>query len=157
LDSSFSALIKISIIVNILASRIININKVELHLLRKSSGTSNDEVERLADDETWINILEPELCKDSAAVESLARLLFLIKKEINSGDEGVRRASQILSSGIELIYLYTKAHKAALELYLPSLNGHLKPCDEPLQVINGAIKRGQLKVELEERKALKKG
>jgi hypothetical protein len=120
---------KISIIVNILTSRIININKVELHLLRKSSGTSNDEVERLTDNETWINILEPELCKDPAAVESLARLLFLIKKEINNGAGGVARASRILSNGIELIYLYTNAHQSALKLYLLSLTGYLKPYD----------------------------
>lgn len=95
----------------------------------------------IADRETWISILEPELCKDSAAVESLARLLFLIKKEINSGPEGVIRASKILTDGIELMYLYTDAHKAALKLYLLSLTGDLKPQDEPIPLINGAIKR----------------
>ena len=83
----------------------------------KSTGTIYDEVDRVADDETWLAILEPELGKDSAAVECLARLLFIIKKEINSGPEGMIRASRILSRGIEFIYLYTNAHKAARELY----------------------------------------
>ncbi|HEV7906131.1 MAG TPA: hypothetical protein VGO96_19980 [Pyrinomonadaceae bacterium] len=36
-------------------------------------------------DEAWLAILEPELCKDTAAVECLARLLFILRKEINSG------------------------------------------------------------------------
>lgn len=97
-------------------------------------------------DETWLAILEPELCKDSAAVECLARLLFIIKKEINSGSAGVRRANKILSNGIEVMYLYTNAHKAAIELYVLSLEGGLKPQDEPLNLINAAIERGRRKI-----------
>ena len=95
----------------------------------------------LADNETWRAILEPELCKDTAAVECLARLLFIIQKEINSGPEGVIRASKILSNGIELMYLYTDARKAAIKLYVLSLGGELKPQDEPLNLINAAINR----------------
>lgn len=114
-----------------------------MHLLKKSTETIRDLADLLADDQTWINILEPELCKDPAAVESLARLLFIIKKEINSGPEGVIRASKILSNGIDVMYLYTNAHKAALELYLLSLEGELKPQDEPLNLINAAIVRGR--------------
>ena len=72
----------------------------------------------LVDDETWAAILEPELCKDSAAVEILARLLFTLKKAIDSGPEGAMRASHTLLRGIELIYPYTDAHKAALKLYV---------------------------------------
>jgi hypothetical protein len=109
--------------------------------LKKSTETTYTD-DLSADDETWINILEPELCKDSAAVESLTRLLFIIKKEINSGSAGVKRASKILSNGIEVLYLYTKAHKAAIELYVLSLEGDLKPPDEPLNLIKAAIDRG---------------
>ena len=94
-------------------------------------------------DETWIAILEPELCKDSAAVECLARLLFILRKEINSGSAGVRRASKILSNGIRVLYVYTDAHKAAIELYVLSLQGELRPQDEPLNLINAAIERGK--------------
>jgi hypothetical protein len=100
----------------------------------------------LADDETWTAILEPVLCQDEAAVECLARLLFLLKQEINGGPEGVIRASKILSSGIELMYLYTNAHKSALELYVLSLEGGLNPQDEPLNLINAAIERGRIKL-----------
>lgn len=94
----------------------------------------------------WLDILEPELCKDSAAVECLARLLFIIKKEINSGSDGIVRASKILSTGIELMYLYTNAHKAATKLFVLSLEGQLKPQDEPSNLINGAIERSKNQV-----------
>jgi hypothetical protein len=110
--------------------------------VKKSTETISSKDDLLADDESWINILEPKLCKDVAAVESLARLLFIIKKEINSGSAGVKRASKILSNGIEVLYLYTNAHKAAIELYVLSLEGDLKPQDEPLNLINAAIERG---------------
>lgn len=93
------------------------------------------------DDETWTAILEPELCKDSAAVEILARLLFTLKKAIDSGPEGAMRASRTLLHGVELIYPYTEAHKAALKLYVLSLEGNFKPEDEPLNLINAAIER----------------
>jgi hypothetical protein len=120
--------------------------------LKKSTETTRDKAELLANDETWVAILEPELCKDSAAVECLARLLFLLKKEINSGTEGVNRASKILSDGIEVMYLYTDAHKAALKLYLLSLTGNLKPQDEPIPLINAAIKRGAASTKPKRRK-----
>jgi hypothetical protein len=113
--------------------------------LKQSTATTREKAELLADDQTWINIFEPELCKDPAAVECLARLLFVIKKEINNGREGVKLASQILSKGIEMMYLYTNAHKAALELYVLSLEGELKPQDEPLNLINAAIERSTMK------------
>ena|ERR1043165_1483259 len=97
----------------------------------------------LADDETWTAILEPALCQDAAAVECLARLLFTIKRAIDSGPEGAMQASQTLLNGIELIYLHTNTHKAAVKLYVLSLEGQLKPQDEPLNLINAAIERGR--------------
>jgi hypothetical protein len=96
-----------------------------------------------ADDETWTAILEPVLCQDEAAVELLARLLFTIRREIDSGPEGAIQASKTLLNGIELMYLHTNAHKAALKLYVISLEGNLKPDDKPLNLINGAIERSE--------------
>lgn len=95
----------------------------------------------LADDEVWAAVLEPELCKGSAAVEILARLLLTLKKAIDGGPEGAMRASNTLLCGIESIYLYTNTHKAALNLYVLSLEGNLKPEDEPLNLINTAVER----------------
>jgi hypothetical protein len=115
--------------------------KVGAQLLKKSAETTY--TDDLLADETWLAILEPELCKDSAAVELLARLLLIIKKEINSGSAGIRRASRILSNGINVLYLYTDSHKAALELYVLYLEGDLPSKDEPLNLINAAIERGK--------------
>lgn len=99
-------------------------------------------VSLLADDKTWTAILEPALCQDSAGIEALARLLFTLKRATDSGPEGAMWASQTLLNGIEQTYLHTNAHKAALKLYVLSLEGNLKPQDEPLQLINAAIERG---------------
>lgn len=96
----------------------------------------------LVDQETWDMILEPVLCIDSNTAESLASLLFTIKESIEAGPEGVRRAIDTLLDGISLAYLHTDIHKAALNLYLLWLTGHLKPQDEPLQLIGAAIERG---------------
>ena len=41
------------------------------------------------------------------------------------------------------MYSYTNAHKVALELYVLSLEGDLRPEDEPLNLITAAIERGQ--------------
>jgi hypothetical protein len=97
----------------------------------------------LADEEAWAAILEPALCQDAAAVESLARLLFRIKRTIDGGPEGALQASRALLDGIELLYLHTNTHKSAVKLYLLSLEGNLKPQDEPLNLINAALERGE--------------
>ena len=97
----------------------------------------------LADKEDWAAILEPAICQDVAAVEGLARLLFTIKSAIDSGPEGAMQASKTLLDGIELLYLRTTAHKAAVKLYVLSLEGNLKPQDEPFNLINAALERGK--------------
>lgn len=107
-----------------------------------ANSTERPYVNLLADEETWRTILEPPSGKDSVGVEALARLLFTLKRAIDSGPEGAMRASETLLNGIELIYLHTNAHRAALKLYVLSLEGNLKPQDEPLQLINDAIERG---------------
>jgi hypothetical protein len=96
----------------------------------------------LIDEETWRAIDDPK----TAAY--MARVLFDIKEAIDSGPVGARRASEAILANIESAYLHTDAHGAALRLYLLSLTGHLRPEDEPLQLIGGAIKRGAAQVEL---------
>jgi hypothetical protein len=97
----------------------------------------------LADGEDWAAILEPALCQDAASVECLARLLFRVKRAVDSGPEGAMQASRALLDGIELLYLYTNSHKAAVKLYVLSLEGELKPQGEPLHLINAALERGK--------------
>lgn len=124
--------------------------------MRESISAISNECHLIADHEDWAAILEPALCQDSAAVECLARLLFTIKKAIDNGPDGVEQAGRALLAGIEAAYLYTDVHRAALKLYVLSLTGHLKPQDEPLQLINGAIKRAAIECELRGKKSTSK-
>ncbi len=96
----------------------------------------------LIDEETWQTIDDPK------TAEYIARALFILKERIDDGPDGAREASEAILANIEAAYLHTDAYRAALKLYLLSLTGHLKPEDEPLQLINGAIERGVRQVEL---------
>jgi hypothetical protein len=104
----------------------------------------------LIDERTWQAIHDPE------TAEFIARGLFVFKEAIDSGPDGAREASEAILANIESAYLHTDAHRAALRLYLLSLTGRLKPEDEPLRLINEAIKRGVAQVELTNRRAKKK-
>lgn len=95
----------------------------------------------LIDEQTWRAIDDPK------TAEYIARRLFDIKEAIDSGPDGAREASEALLVNIEAAYLHTEAHRAAVKLYLLSLTGRLGPQDEPLQLINKAIKRGASQVE----------
>jgi len=95
----------------------------------------------LIDERTWQAINAP------ATADDIARGLFILKAAIDSGPDGAKKASAALLVNIESAYLCTDAHKAALKLYLLSLTGQLKPEDEPLQLINAAIKRGMAQIE----------
>lgn len=94
------------------------------------------------DEQTWQAIDDPK------TAEYIARRLFAIKEAMGSGPDGASEASEAILANIEAAYLHTEAHRAALKLYLLSLTGQLKPEDEPLQLINGAIERGVRRVEL---------
>jgi hypothetical protein len=104
----------------------------------------------LIDEQTWRAINDPK------TAEFIARALFVIKEAIDSGPEGASEASEVILANIESAYLHTEAHRAALGLYMLSLPAHLRPEDEPLRLINGAIERGAAQVELA-RKARTKG
>jgi len=104
----------------------------------------------LIDERTWQSIRDPK------TADFIARGLFILKEAIGSGPDGAKEASEAILANIESAYLHTDAHRAALKLYLLSLTGHLKPEDEPLRLINEAIKRGVAQVELTNRSAKKK-
>jgi hypothetical protein len=97
----------------------------------------------LADQETWEIILEPAFCNDPGAANSLAHLLFVLKKAIASGPEGSMRVINTLQDGIRMVWPYTEEHKLACELYEIYLSGELKPWDEPRQLLGGALERAK--------------
>ena len=96
----------------------------------------------LIDEETWQAIDDPK------TAEYIARRLFVIREAIDGGAEGAREAGEVILANIEAAYLHTDAHRAALKLYLLSLTGQLKPEDEPVRLINGAIERGARLIEV---------
>src|SRR5438270_13584305 len=105
----------------------------------------------LIDERTW------QAIDDSKTADLIARGLFILKGAIDSGPEGAREASDAILADIETAYLHTDAHRAALRLYLLSLTGQLKPEDEPLQLINGAIERGVARIEIAKKGRTKRG
>jgi hypothetical protein len=96
----------------------------------------------LIDERTW------QVINDPKTADLIARGLFIIKKAIDRGPDGAKEASDAILANIEAAYLHTDAHRAAVRLYLLSLTGQLKPEDEPLRLINGAIERGEARIEL---------
>lgn len=126
-------------------------------ILKSTVQESTGKRDLLIDPETWATFLEPALRNDSAAAEFLARLLLTLKDAIESGSDGARQASDTLLVAIELTYLYTDAHAAALKLYLLSLTGHVKPENEPLNLINKSIKNAMAEVECERKRRAQKG
>lgn len=104
----------------------------------------------LIDEETWRAIDDPK------TAEYVARGLFVIREAVERGPEGVREASEVILANIESAYLQTEVHRAALRLYMLSLTGRLKPEDEPLRLIGGAIERGKAQVEMARKGSVKR-
>jgi hypothetical protein len=106
-----------------------------------------DTASLLADRETWLMLLETAFRKNSVGSDTLARLLFTLKDAIENGPDDSESAINTLLDGVRLAYLYTDEHKLALKLYMLYLTGHLKPQDEPLTLLSGAIERGMIEIE----------
>src|ERR1700749_3437327 len=98
---------------------------------KTNPSSSPYERDLLIDDQAWQAINNPKIA------DLVARGLFILKAAIDGGPEGAREASEAILNNIESAYLHTDAHRAALELYLLSLTGQLRPEDEPLQLIYG--------------------
>lgn len=104
----------------------------------------------LIDERTW------QAISDSSTADSIARALFILKEAIDSSPDGAREASEAILANIESAYLYTDAHRTALRLYMLSLTGQLKPEDEPVRLINGAIERGTAQINLTKKGRVRK-
>lgn len=104
----------------------------------------------IIDEHTWQAINDP------AAADSVAHRLFMLKGAIDSGADGAKEASETILANIEAAYLHTEAHRAAVRLYLLYLTGRLKPEDEPLRLINGAIERGMAEMKVARKRGVGK-
>lgn len=78
---------------------------------------------------------------DADSPEALAHLLIAFRQAIAGGLEGSNRTSDTLAAAVELTFTHSRAHAAALRLYLLSQEGRLRVEDEPVRLINAAIER----------------
>jgi len=78
---------------------------------------------------------------DEQAPHFLGQLFTSFRQAIDSGLHGINETQRALADAIDLIYLYSPEHSAAINLYRLHLEGELKPDDEPLAIIHAAIDR----------------
>ena len=78
---------------------------------------------------------------DAHSAEALAHLFIILREAISGGLEGINKARDTLVAAIELTFGHSRAHSAALNLYVLSVEGQLKVEDEPVRLIDAAIKR----------------
>lgn len=78
---------------------------------------------------------------DEYSAEALAHLFINFRDAIAGGLEGIVRTRETLGAAVELTFAHSRAHAAALRLYLLSQEGRLKVEDEPVRLIGAAIER----------------
>lgn len=110
--------------------------------------------ERLIVDREWLErAVESILKGDADAPETLAQVFISFRDAIRSGLRGMNQSDEALLGTIEIIYLQSRAHVAALKLYVLAQEGHLRVEDEPLNVLGAAIARSRKGAERERVKA----
>lgn len=98
--------------------------------------------ERLIVDQEWLTrSVESILKGDADAPETLARVFISFRAAIGSGLRGMNQLDEALLAAIEIIYLQSRAHAAALKLYVLAQEGQVRIEDEPLNVLGAAIAR----------------
>lgn len=78
---------------------------------------------------------------DEYSAEALAHLLIIFREAIAGGLEGINRTRETLAAAVELTFVHSRAHAAALRLYILSQEGRLKVADDPVRLIDAAIER----------------
>lgn len=98
---------------------------------------------------------------DKHAPHFLGQLFTSFRQAIDSGLHGINETRRALAEAIDLIYMHSPEHAAAINLYRLHLQGELKPADEPLDMINAAIDRttvrlraGKVLAETKKRKSI---
>lgn len=85
--------------------------------------------------------VESILAGGPEGADALARLLDEFRDAIDGGRRGVEAARRGLVTAVELAYLRTGEHAAALRLYRLSLEGRLRAEDEPARLLGAAVAR----------------
>lgn len=104
-------------------------------------GCRPDELNLLIDRETLAINIGYILNNDPHAPDILAGLFVELGQAIEGGLQGINQARNTLTTAIEVAYLHSSSHVAALSLYRLYQEGQLKVEDEPVRLINSAIER----------------
>lgn len=104
--------------------------------------------EKLIFDQEWLaSSIESILKGDEDAPETMARVFISFRDAIRGGLRGMNQLDEALLATIEIIYLQSRAHVAALKLYVLAQEGHVRVEDEPLRVLGAAIARSRKSAE----------
>lgn len=109
--------------------------------MRAADECSPDEGIPLFDREDLASDVELILKGDACSPEALAQLCTRFRQAMEGGLEGINQTRKALATAVELIYLHSGAHVAALKLYRLSVEGQLRMEDEPVNLISAAIER----------------
>ena len=112
---------------------------------RETKAEVNDS-DILIDDEGLVSILKPLLEQDAIGAESLAHFFGMIDDADNEGPKGRKLASAALHDAMAVCFRYSRIYQTCLDLFFLSFTGDLKPSDEPLTLLRGAIERGREEV-----------
>lgn len=75
------------------------------------------------------------------SADVLARLFEELGQAIEGGLRGINGVREALAAGVEICYLHSEAHAAAVRLYRLSVEGQLRVEDEPVNLIGAAVER----------------
>ena len=109
--------------------------------MRIANNCAPDEDKLLIDRETLADNIGYILDNDPDAPDILAHLFVELRQAIDGGLQGINRARNTLMTAVEIAYLHSGSHVAALTLYRLAQEGQLKVEDEPVRLINSAIER----------------
>ena len=79
---------------------------------------------------------------DAHSADALAQLFVIMREAIAGGLEGINRTRETLAAAVELTFTHSRAHAAALRLYMLSQEGQLRVEDDPVRLLGAAIERG---------------
>jgi hypothetical protein len=79
---------------------------------------------------------------DADSADALAQLFVVLREAVAGGLGGINRVSETLAAAVELAFMHSRAHAAALRLYVLSQEGRLRVEDEPVRLLSAAIARG---------------
>lgn len=82
---------------------------------------------------------------DAQAADVLARWCEELGRAMEGGLRGINEAREALRAAVEICYLHSEAHAAALKLYRLAVEGHLRVEDEPVRLLRAAVERGAAK------------